>query len=839
MNQKLLEILNGVRDALPSQNFEADESAVVIVADDALQNVRAYAESSRYGNYLVKFQSLNFYCHDLLSFYMACKDIFLQKIYDFESNNIQPMVIDGGGHIGLFTLYVKRKYPNAKVLVFELDPESLMLLRKNLDANDISGVEIVEAGLGREDGWLPFHSDHSDGSSFFSNTPATGQGRVTRLSPHLNRNVDFLKLNIEGAELDVLEESAGFLGHVNEMVIEYHGFPEIGQRLHALLAILDSCGFRYLIHDFDTETNGATKPPFRISRDGRFFLLIYAKQLGLPVFASHVSSDDVCRTEPICRKFGLSRGKPVDRYYIEKFLKEHRSCITGRVLEVGDSSYSRQFGTNIASFDVLNTVVGDGTTVVGDLGTGHGIPAEVFDCIIMTQTVQFVFDIQQALKSAYGALKPGGTLLVTVSGISQISRYDMDRWGEYWRLTDRCLRRLLEEVAPVAQMAIRSHGNFAAARAFLDGRAVEELPQEVLDHQDNDYQVLLTASVTKPGQVLQMRSTSASQLNIPEPIVLIYHRVAEDLIDSQLLAVTPRHFEQQLEVLSEHCRVLDLEELLDEAGRGIFRPNTVAITFDDGYSDNFIQALPILERHKLPATFFVVSGMVGRDREFWWDALERILFTGQSLPAYLEIFVGEQPMRLAMSTAADRFQAYEFLCNSCRTIAPEMLVEIINQLCQWAGLSACARLSHRPVTAAELAEFAKSPLVEIGSHTVDHAFLATLSLDQQRFQLAASKQQLENFIRKAVRFISYPWGSPETFSSDTVAIAGEVGYQAGIANIQDTVHLPFNKFAVPRLLVRNWCGDDFRHWLCGDPEERMKFERLALETRMRRLSDGA
>ena len=145
------------------------------------------------------------------------------------------------------------------------------------------------------------------------------------------------------------------------------------------------------------------------------------------------------RITPISRVFGFDRGQPIDRYYIEAFLQRQSHDIRGRVLEIGDPEYTHKFGSDrVTQSDVLHAVSGNPqATLVGDLATGQGIPHNVFDCIILTQTLLFVYDFHAAVTNCYAALKPGGVLLATFPGISQISRYDMDRWGDYWRFATR------------------------------------------------------------------------------------------------------------------------------------------------------------------------------------------------------------------------------------------------------------------------------------------------------------------------------------------------------------------------------------------------------------------
>jgi len=217
---------------------------------------------------------------DILSLYIEYKDIFCRLIYHFENEKLKPYIIDGGGCIGMSVLYFKSIYPEARVICFEPDPEIFKVLQHNLTTNNLDDVILINAGLAKDEGILSFSSDSVDGGKIVE----SGQGdiniRTVRLSEYLSESVDFLKLNIEGQELPVLQEveESGKLRNIKEMVIEYHGWPDEGQKLGELLTILDRNGFRYLIHDFDRETCSASKPPFCLSSHTTWFCLIYAKR---------------------------------------------------------------------------------------------------------------------------------------------------------------------------------------------------------------------------------------------------------------------------------------------------------------------------------------------------------------------------------------------------------------------------------------------------------------------------------------------------------------------------------------------------------------------------------
>jgi SAM-dependent methyltransferase len=207
------------------------------------------------------------------------------------------------------------------------------------------------------------------------------------------------------------------------------------------------------------------------------------------------------RVTPLSREFGYDRGQPVDRYYIERFLAARALDIRGHVLEIADDTYTRRFGGDrVTRSDVLHVERRPEATVVADLICADDIPSETFDCVILTQTLQFIYDVRLALRTVHRILKRGGAVLVTVPGITSmhgISRYDMDRWVCFWSFTSLSVRRLFEEVFPPDGVSVDAHGNVLAAAAFLYGIAAEELRPRELDAQDPDYEVVLTVRAVK------------------------------------------------------------------------------------------------------------------------------------------------------------------------------------------------------------------------------------------------------------------------------------------------------------------------------------------------------
>ena len=135
---------------------------------------------------------------------------------------------------------------------------------------------------------------------------------------------------------------------------------------------------------------------------------------------------------------------------------------------------------------------------MADLTRANNLPSGTFDFIILTQTLHLIYDVRAAVATLSRILKPGGTLLATVSGISKISRDDMDRWGHNWAFTTRSAEQLFREFFPEQNVKVESHGNVLAAIAFLHGLASDELRRQELDYHDPDFQVLITIRAVKP-----------------------------------------------------------------------------------------------------------------------------------------------------------------------------------------------------------------------------------------------------------------------------------------------------------------------------------------------------
>jgi peptidoglycan/xylan/chitin deacetylase (PgdA/CDA1 family) len=252
--------------------------------------------------------------------------------------------------------------------------------------------------------------------------------------------------------------------------------------------------------------------------------------------------------------------------------------------------------------------------------------------------------------------------------------------------------------------------------------------------------------------------------------------------------VSPTNFAEHLEVLRKTARPATVVEVAKALRDGQALERSFAVTFDDGYPDTRHAAQPIIECHEIPATVFIVSGLLGR--RFWWSELKVMIEHCQRLPEEINLRSGNRAFewQVGADTAEQRTQLLQVLEDFFRPEASSTHGRLLEQL--------------RTIAA--------SNLVEVGSHTVTHTPLDQLNVDQQIQELHQSKVTLEEATGRRVRSFSFPNGA---VSHATPGVARELGYEAGCCSRVAAVSPDCDPLMLPRVWPGDWDGDQFSRWL--------------------------
>lgn len=314
-------------------------------------------------------------------------------------------------------------------------------------------------------------------------------------------------------------------------------------------------------------------------------------------------------------------------------------------------------------------------------------------------------------------------------------------------------------------------------------------------------------------------------------VILLYHRICDLPSDPQLLCVSPRHFAEHLEYLRRHHHLMTLEAVVQGDKDLRFPKHAVVVTLDDGYADNLWNAKPLLEQYDVSATVFVVTGMLGQGREFWWDELDKLLLQPGTLPPTLHLTVKEHPCPWELGEASHyteedfghhrgwnilkeesptaRHQLYRELLQLLRPLPSDQQQKILGELRTWARADSTGRLTHRTLTPTEVLRLSEGGLITIGSHTVSHSVLSGLPAAAQRVEIQQSKTDLEGILGCQITSFSYPYGSPSDYTSQTVTFVQDTGFACACSNVTSAVWHGSDRFQLPRMLVRDWDVDTF------------------------------
>jgi len=294
-------------------------------------------------------------------------------------------------------------------------------------------------------------------------------------------------------------------------------------------------------------------------------------------------------------------------------------------------------------------------------------------------------------------------------------------------------------------------------------------------------------------------------------IVLLYHRIARETSDPWSLCVTPEHFVEHLQVLQNFRRV-PLSRL-DPSGYPLFGDPEIAVSFDDGYSDNLGVAAPLLRLYDTPATFFIATGYIGATGEYWWDELERIVFEGAPLPSSLTGITEGLTFSRQVPPDQNRAETYTFLYEQLQPLSDDTRRLLLGRLADECWPVPEARLSRRPMALDELRTLAAEQLFEIGAHTVRHPLLAARPVGEQYREIRESKEFLERELDTPIHSFSYPYGGKQHYLPATVAAVRECGFARACTTGGHPVKRQDGPFEMSRLNVTDMDGDAFFKFL--------------------------
>lgn len=317
-------------------------------------------------------------------------------------------------------------------------------------------------------------------------------------------------------------------------------------------------------------------------------------------------------------------------------------------------------------------------------------------------------------------------------------------------------------------------------------------------------------------------------------LVLMYHRIAEPASDPWDMAVSPAHFADHLDVIRRYGQCLPLAEFAERMGSQDRPRRMIAITFDDGYRDNLLNAAPALEARDMPATVFVVSGTVSSGQDFWWDALARVFLTAPTLPESLDLVSGGVQHHWTLDNgaacSAEELRSFAgWSVKSGPSFHPRQSVflgvwqvlsalsladaEILcEQVLAWAGADRPGPHMDHSMSVAEVERLGQNGLIDVGGHTRTHCQLDRTDVVQATAEIVSCRLRLREMTGRDVRSFSYPFGRFAPSTPDIVRLAG---FSLACTNRWRIAFPGTNRFRIPRINVANMDGEQFARFMHG------------------------
>ena len=306
----------------------------------------------------------------------------------------------------------------------------------------------------------------------------------------------------------------------------------------------------------------------------------------------------------------------------------------------------------------------------------------------------------------------------------------------------------------------------------------------------------------------------------PKPAILMYHRVAELDFDPWGLAVSPAHFDEQMALLRASRTVMPVAELVNRYKQNTLPRDAIAVTFDDGYVDNLINAKPILNRHQARATLFLATATIGARVEYWWDELARlILLNSDGIDARVQIGTDAVVLQVPPGQDADtpswrawtgpktpRQTTYLKVWEQLRLRPKDEVARSMDTLRSQIGPGQPAEVD-LPMSSNQIKELLADGLVDLGGHSVSHPVLPSRSADEQKHEIAACKAECESLSGRAISGFAYPYGE---FDDESMRLVRESGFDWACSTEEKGLGRPVsNLFSLPRIQVMDWKGKTF------------------------------
>lgn len=294
--------------------------------------------------------------------------------------------------------------------------------------------------------------------------------------------------------------------------------------------------------------------------------------------------------------------------------------------------------------------------------------------------------------------------------------------------------------------------------------------------------------------------------------IILYHRIENLSGDYNMLAVRPENFRQHMKWISENYEVLQLDDSISDWFENTEKDGVI-VTFDDGYYDWLYKAAPILSEYQIPASMFITTGNIGKKNELWTDSLYRAIFESENYNDHFELNDDIICSTWQTRSLAQKVELYTILRKIFQISSDSKRKEYEKQLLEWAGFKETGRADRRILCEEEIQKLSRIEGISIGAHCVSHPSLKWLSRDEQEAEIAESKRTLENIIGKEISLFSYPFGTKDDYSLETIKILKSYGFRKAVTGFPGAIKADMEPYQLPRFTIRNYDIEHFKKYM--------------------------